>query len=255
MIQVENVSKVFKITKKLKKELNTQHDSVNALNNVSFECKPGRIFSLLGPNGAGKTTILRMIATILKPTSGNITVAGYNTIKNDREVRGKIGFLTGTTGLYERLTTNELVKYFADLYGVENTVFEQRKKELYEVLNIKDFANKKIGQLSSGMKQKVSLVRTMIHDPEVVIFDEPTAGLDVIAAKNIIELIKECKNQQKTIIFSSHIMSDIELLCDDLAIINKGSLIFSGTMEVFKQQMKTRNLTEEFIYLVEAHNN
>ena len=196
-----------------------------------------------------------MIATILKPTSGNITVAGFNTIKDDRKVRGKIGFLTGTTGLYERLTTNELVKYFADLYGVEKTVFEQRKKELYEILNIKDFANKKIGQLSSGMKQKVSLVRTMIHDPEVVIFDEPTAGLDVIAAKNIIELIKQCKTQQKTIIFSSHIMSDIELLCDDLAIINKGSLIYSSTMEVFKQQMKTKNLTEEFIYLVETHNN
>jgi sodium transport system ATP-binding protein len=255
MIQVENVSKVFKITKKLKKELNTQNDSINALDNVSFECKPGRIFSLLGPNGAGKTTILRMIATILKPSSGTITVAGFNTLKDDRKVRGKIGFLTGTTGLYERLTTNELVKYFADLYGVENAVFEKRKKELYGILNITDFANKKIGQLSSGMKQKVSLVRTMIHDPEIVIFDEPTAGLDVIAAKNIIGLIKQCKNQQKTIIFSSHIMSDVELLCDDLAIINKGKLIFNGTMEDLKTQMKTRNLTEEFIYLVESHNN
>jgi len=255
MIQVENVSKVFKITKKLKKELDIQQDSIKAIDNVSFECKPGRIFSLMGPNGAGKTTILRMIATILKPTSGNITVAGFNTIKEDQKVRQKIGFITGSTGLYERLTTNELVKYFADLYGVEKSVFEKRKGELYNILNITGFANKKIGQLSSGMKQKVSLVRTMIHDPEVVVFDEPTSGLDVIAAKNIIELIKQCKNQHKTVIFSSHIMSEVDLLCDDLAIIHKGSLLYNGPMDDFRKQMKTKNLTEEFIYLVETHKN
>jgi sodium transport system ATP-binding protein len=255
MIQVENVSKVFKITKKLKKELDIQQDSIKAIDNVSFECKPGRIFSLMGPNGAGKTTILRMIATILKPTSGNITVAGFNTIKEDQKVRQKIGFITGSTGLYERLTTNELVKYFADLYGVEKSVFEKRKGELYDILNITGFANKKIGQLSSGMKQKVSLVRTMIHDPEVVVFDEPTSGLDVIAAKNIIELIKQCKNQHKTVIFSSHIMSEVDLLCDDLAIIHKGSLLYNGPMDDFRKQMKTKNLTEEFIYLVETHKN
>jgi len=255
MIQVEKVSKIFKITKKLKKELDTQQDSIKALDNVSFECKPGRIFSLLGPNGAGKTTILRMIATILKPTSGNITVAGFNTIHDDQRVRQRIGFITGSTGLYERLTADELIKYFADLYGVENTVFKKRKKELYDILQIKDFANKKIGQLSSGMKQKVSLVRTMIHDPEVIIFDEPTSGLDVIAAKSIIELIKQCKNQQKTVIFSSHIMSEVDLLCDDLAIINKGTLLYNSTMDDFRKQMKTKNLTEEFIYLVETQKN
>jgi len=255
MIKVENVSKVFKITKKLKKELNTREDSVKALDNVNFECKPGRIFSLLGPNGAGKTTLLRMIATILKPSSGSITVEGLSTLTQDQLVRQKIGFITGSTGLYERLTPDELIKYFADLYGIERTVFERRKKELYEILHINGFANKRIGQLSSGSKQKVSLVRTMIHDPQVVIFDEPTAGLDVIAAKNIIELIKQCKNQQKTIIFSSHIMSEVDLLCDDLAIIHKGVLLYNNTMEDFRQQMKTKNLTEEFIYIVENHKN
>lgn len=255
MIQVENVSKVFKINKKIKKELNTREDFVKALDNVSFECKPGRIFSLLGPNGAGKTTILRMIATILKPTSGKITVAGFDTLKDDRSVRQKIGFITGSTGLYERLTADELIKYFADLYGVEKKVFERRKMELFDLLKINGFANKKIGQLSSGMKQKVSLVRTMIHDPDVIIFDEPTAGLDVIAAKSIIELIKQCKNQQKTVIFSSHIMSEVDLLCDDLAIIHKGSLLYNNTMGNFRKQMTTKNLTEEFIYLVESHKN
>lgn len=251
MIQVENVSKTFKVNKQLKKELGIQQDFVNAVNNVSFECKPGRIFSLLGPNGAGKTTILRMIATILKPSSGSITVAGFNTETEDKKVRQRIGFITGSTGLYERLTTNELVKYFADLNGVEKSTFERRKKDLYELLGIEGFANKKIGQLSTGMKQKVSLVRTMIHDPEVVVFDEPTSGLDVIAAKNIIELIKRCKNENRTVIFSSHIMSEVELLCDDLVMLHKGSTIFSGTMESFKSQMSTKNLTEEFIYLIE----
>jgi sodium transport system ATP-binding protein len=255
MIQVQNVSKVFRMTKKLKKKLDVYQDTIKALDNVSFECKPGRIFSLMGPNGAGKTTILRLIATILKPTSGTITVAGYDAIKEDEKVRAKIGFITGSTGLYERLTTNEIIKYFADLYGVEKSVFEKRKKELYDILQIDSFSNKRIGQLSTGMKQKVSLVRTMIHDPEVVIFDEPTAGLDVIAAKNIIELIKQCKNQNKTVIFSSHIMSEVDLLCDDLAIIHKGSLLFNGTIDDFRKNMKTKNLTEEFIHLIESQHN
>jgi sodium transport system ATP-binding protein len=251
MIQIENVSKTFKVNKQLKKELGIQHDSIYAVNNVSFECKPGRIFSLMGPNGAGKTTILRMIATILKPSEGNITVAGFNTVSEDKKVRQKIGFITGSTGLYERLTTNELIKYFADLNGVEKHTFERRKKELYDLLGIDGFANKKIGQLSTGMKQKVSLVRTMIHDPEVVVFDEPTSGLDVIAAKNIIELIKQCKNENRTVIFSSHIMSEVELLCDDLVILHKGTAIYNGTMESFKSQMTSKNLTEEFIQLIE----
>lgn len=255
MIQVQSVSKVFTVTKQLKKELGIAGDSVKAVDNISFECKPGRIFSLLGPNGAGKTTLLRLIATILKPSSGNISVAGFDTVNSDRDVRQRIGFITGSTGLYERLTTNELIKYFADLYGVEKNVFEQRKRELFDILGIDGFSTKKIGQLSTGMKQKVSLVRTMIHDPEVIVFDEPTSGLDVIAAKNIIELIKRCKEQGKTVIFSSHIMSEVDLLCDDLAIIHKGKLLFNDTMDNFRKQMTTRNLTEEFIHIVETHQN
>jgi sodium transport system ATP-binding protein len=251
MIRVENVSKTFAVSKKLKKELGIQQDSINAVSNVSFECKPGRIFSLMGPNGAGKTTILRMIATILKPTSGSISVANFDTQKDDKQVRQRIGFITGSTGLYERLTTNELIKYFADLNGVEKSVFERRKKELFDLLGIDGFANKKIGQLSTGMKQKVSLVRTMIHDPQVVVFDEPTSGLDVIAAKSIIELIRQCKSENRTVIFSSHIMSEVELLCDDLVILHKGAAIYNGTMDNFKSQMTTKSLTEEFIQLIE----
>ncbi len=194
------------------------------------------------------------MATILKPTKGSISISGFDTVKDDKMVRRKIGFLTATSGLYERLTTNEIIKYFAELYDVDHSVFEKRKKELYDLLQI-DFAHKRIGQLSTGMKQKVSLVRTMIHDPEIIVFDEPTAGLDVIAAGSIISLIKQCRSLNKTVIFSSHIMSDVDLLSDDLVILSKGSICYNGTMDSFRQQMKTKNLTEEFIYYVNNQKN
>ena len=161
-----------------------------------------------------------------------------------------MGVLTGTTGLYERLTPNEMIKYFGKLNGMDDKVIEDRKDRLYTLLGMHDFANKRIGKLSTGMKQKVSITRTMIHDPEVVVFDEPTSGLDVITAKNIIELIRDCKDQGKTVIFSSHIMSEVDLLCDDLGIIHNGKILFNDTMENFRNQMQTDNLTEEFIHIV-----
>ena len=250
MIIVENLTKQFQLSKQQRKELATDASFITAVDNISFSCQPGRIFSLLGPNGAGKTTTLRMLATILKPSLGSIKVAGHDVVNEEQKVREKIGFLTGSTGLYQRLTPNELVKYFADLYGVDQTSFEQRKEELFSMLDMHDFAKKRIGQLSTGMKQKVSIVRTMIHDPEVVIFDEPTSGLDVITAENIIKLIRQCKDQGKTVIFSSHIMSEVDLLCDDLAIIHKGKLRYSSTMDAFRNQMQTNSLTKEFIRLV-----
>jgi sodium transport system ATP-binding protein len=191
-----------------------------------------------------------MMATILKPTGGSIKINGYDVMKQGVEVRSSIGFLTGSTGLYQRLTPNELTKYFADLYGVDKNAYEKRKDELYTLLDMHDFAKKRIGQLSTGMKQKVSIARTMIHNPDVVIFDEPTSGLDVITAENIINLIRSCKDHGKTVIFSSHIMSEVDLLCDDLAIIHKGNLIHSSTMEEFRNQMQSRSLTEEFIRIV-----
>ncbi|MBN2833453.1 MAG: ATP-binding cassette domain-containing protein [Candidatus Delongbacteria bacterium] len=250
MIQVENISKTFPISKKQKQELETNQDSVKALTNVNFLCNPGKVFSLLGPNGAGKTTLLRLISTILKPTSGNINVLGFDTIKESIEVRRNIGFMTASAGLYERLTVNEYIKYFASLYNIETIKYEKRKKELYDILDI-NFGNRKIGQLSTGMKQKVSIVRTMIHDPKVVIFDEPTTGLDVITAKNTLDLIKRCKEENKTVIFSSHIMSEVELLSDDLAILYKGEILFNGSIDDFKKNSESNNLTQEFINYIE----
>ena len=164
-----------------------------------------------------------------------------------------IGFLTGSTGLYERLTPNEIIDYFGRLYGVAEEDLDQRKSELYTLLDMHDFQHKRIGRLSTGMKQKVSICRTMIHNPDVVIFDEPTSGLDVITAENIIALIKDCKTKNKTVIFSSHIMSEVDLLCDDLAIIHKGELIFNDTLQQFRNQMVAENLTAEFIRIINEY--
>jgi sodium transport system ATP-binding protein len=249
MIEVEHLSKRFKLSREKKKELGKKETggTIMAVSDVNFTCQPGRVFTLLGPNGAGKTTTLRILATMLKPTSGTSRVAGFDTVKEPEKVRGKIGFLTGSTALYQRLTPNEIVKYYADLHGMDKEKFKNRKKELFQLLGIDEFANRRIGKLSSGMKQKVSIARTMIHDPEVVIFDEPTVGLDVITARSIIQLIRNCKEEGKTIIFSTHIMGEVSLLSDDLAIIHKGKLLFNDTFENFLQQMKTKSIEDEFI--------
>ncbi len=250
MISVQNVTKTYQLSKQQKKELHTTASSINAVNNISFECKPGRVFSLLGPNGAGKTTTLRMMSTILKPTSGDISISGYNVNSDPEKVRSKIGFLTGSTNLYDRLFPGEIVDYFAKLHGMDNDKLKQRKDMLFTQLGIHDFSRKKIGQMSTGMKQKVSIARSMIHDPDVVIFDEPTSGLDVITANSIIDLIRRCKEDGKTVIFSSHIMSEVDLLCDDLAIIDKGDLIFNDSMQNFRELNKGISLTEAFINIV-----
>ncbi|MDP5230621.1 MAG: ATP-binding cassette domain-containing protein [Cellulophaga sp.] len=245
MIHIENLTKSFTAT--TKKGLKTEKTIVNAVNQVSFDCKPGRIFSLLGPNGAGKTTTLRMIAGIIKPTSGTAIVDGVDILKDSDEVKKHIGFLTGSTGLYERLNPDETIDFFGKLYKIPEAQLQERKEYLFEKLGINDFRKKRMGQMSTGMKQKVSIARTLIHDPEVLIFDEPTSGLDVITAESIIELIRESKENNKTVIFSSHIMSEVDLLCDDLAIINNGSIIYNDTFENFKGEMKAKNLTQEFI--------
>lgn len=252
MIRVTNLSKEFSLSNKQRKELNTKESVAHAVRNISFECQPGRIYSLLGPNGAGKTTTLRMLATIYTPSSGEIEIGGIDAIKYPQEARKKIGFLTGSTGLYARLTPIELIDYFAKLYNVSSKALEERKKYLFELLHMNDFLNKRIGKLSTGMKQKVSICRTMIHDPEVVIFDEPTSGLDVITAENIIKLIQNCKDQQKTVIFSSHIMSEVDLLCDDLAIIHQGKIKHQSSMQDFRNEMIAPNLTAEFIRIVQS---
>ncbi len=253
MIEVKDVRKTFKLSRQQRREMGEEFTgtTIDAVAGISFTCQPGRIFTLLGPNGAGKTTTLRMIATMLKPSSGSISVAGHDVVSSGRDVRRNLGFLTGTTGLYDRLTPNEIVKYYADLNGIDSATFKKRRDELFSRLGMEDFASRRISKLSTGMRQKVSIARTIIHDPSVIVFDEPTAGLDVIASKGIISLIREFREAGKTIIFSTHIMSEVSLLSDDLAIIHKGRLLYNGTYEAFEKNMKGRSLADEFIRLVE----
>jgi len=252
MIEVEGIAKKFKLSRKQLREMEKRPSQpfVWAVDGVSFVCRPGRIFTLLGPNGAGKTTTLRLLATMLKPERGRIHVAGYDTVTEAEMVRRRIGFLTGSTGLYARLSPAELVRYYADLHGMDRGEFQKRRDDLFALLGIDEFAHRRIATLSSGMKQKVSIARTMIHDPEVVIFDEPTVGLDVVTARHIIQLIRSCRDQGKTVIFSTHIMGEVALLSDDLAVIHRGRLVHSGPFDSFRLQMKSRSLEDEFIRLV-----
>lgn len=255
MITITNLSKSFKLSRQQKKERGNlpQGDIVHAVNNISLNCLPGRVFTLLGPNGAGKTTTLRMIATILKPTSGNIVVNGFDTVTHGMDVRKSLGFLTGSTGLYDRLTPDETINYFGRLNGMDESTLQRRKKELFDLLGVTEFAHRRVGKFSTGMKQKVSIVRTMIHDPQVVVFDEPTSGLDVIAAKSIIELIRQCKRDNKTVILSTHIMSEVNMLSDDLAIIHRGDLVYNGLFADFKNNMQEDTLEDEFIRIALEH--
>ena len=193
-----------------------------------------------------------MLSTVISPTSGSIEIGGVNAVTDPSEARRKIGFLTGSTGLYARLNAHALIDYFASLYGVPTQLRSERKRYLFDLLDMNEFAFKKIGKLSTGMKQKVSICRTMIHDPEIVIFDEPTSGLDVITAESIIQLIRDCKDQNKTVIFSSHIMGEVDLLCDKMAIIHKGEMKYQGSMKDFRNNMTEKSLTGEFIKTVQS---
>ena len=253
MIRVTELRKLFKLTKRMRKELGAsapESDQIVAVDDVSFECRPGRVFGLIGPNGAGKTTALRMVATMLKPSGGSITVAGFDVVREAQDVRSNIGFLTGNTGLYDRLTVTEMVRYHADLHGMEAGKFEERKRYVFGMLGMDEFADRRIARLSTGMRQKVSIARTIIHDPAVIVFDEPTAGLDVMTSRGIVELIRNSRDQGKTILFSTHIMGEVKLVCDDIAIIHEGKLYFNGSKEEFESQMTQETYEDEFIHLV-----
>jgi sodium transport system ATP-binding protein len=254
MIEVRDAFKTFKLSRQQKREMGSafRGDTVDAVAGISFTCRPGRVFALLGPNGAGKTTTLRMIATMLKPTAGSIVVAGHDAVRHPERVRASLGFLTGSTQLYDRLTANELVRYYADLHGVAGDDFKRRREEIFTALDMAGYANRRIGKLSSGMKQKVSVARTMIHDPDVLVLDEATAGLDVVASRAIVDLIRRARDRGKTVLFSTHRMGEVGQLCDDLALIHRGRLLFDGPYADFSRQMEAPSLEDEFIRRIEA---
>lgn len=222
-----------------------------AVDHLSFRCEPGEIFGLLGPNGAGKTTTLRMIATILKPDSGSVVLNGIDNRKNPEEVRRQLGFLSSETGLYERLTPREILRYFGQLSKYEASKLPGRIEELIKIFEIGNFADTRCEKLSTGMKQKVSIARAIIHDPPVMALDEPTSGLDVITSQATHKFIRDCRERGKCIVFSTHTMSEAEKLCDRIGIIHKGRIFAMGTLEELRTRTGQHYLEDIFLSVVE----
>jgi len=226
---------------------------IRAVEGVSFRCLPGQIYGLLGANGAGKTTTLRMLATILEPTDGTAIVAGYDIVEQSEKVRANVGFLSTATALYPRLTAQEMVEYFGRLNGLDEATLKRRIDEIFGRLDMDGFRDRRCDKLSTGMKQKVSIARTLVHDPPVMIFDEPTLGLDVMTARTIVEFIHECRNRGKTVIFSTHVMSEVEKLCDNIGIIHDGKLLAEGPLRELRAKYGEQDLEEIFVKVVGPH--
>lgn len=230
IIRVEGISKTFTLSKKQQKIERTNLRRKVAVDNLTFTANRGEIFGLLGPNGAGKTTTLRMLATLIKPDSGDALLKGYSVVNQPEEVRGQIGFLTSELKLEDFFTPNYLFDFFAKLHGVDSEVATRRKKTLFERFGIDKFAEVKVQNLSTGMKQKASIVISLVHDPDIIIFDEPTNGLDVLTARTVTDYLTELRDAGKTIILSTHIFSLVEKLCDRVGVIIDGRLTHCDTL-------------------------
>lgn len=246
MIEIKNLTKIFKLTKKMKKELKTKDNEKVAVDDLNLTIKEGEIFGILGTNGAGKTTTLRIISTLLKPTSGTVEVNGLDTVKEGDKVREKIGFLTSEIKLDPNFTPDYLFDFFGELRNVPKDEIQSRKEKLFKYFGIDEFKHKKIEELSTGMKQKAAIAVSLMHNPEIIIFDEPTSGLDIITAKSVLDYIKELKNENKTIIMSTHNMTEAEKVCDRIGIIIDGKLVFEGTIEEAVAKTGTKDLEEAF---------
>jgi len=219
---------------------------LRAVDEVSFICRPGRIFGLLGPNGAGKTTTLRILATSLLPTAGHVSIDGIDVVADPARARERLGFCTGTTGIYERLTPREMIRYFGRLYGMEAGTLEARIEELLDLFDLREHADRPNGRLSAGNKQKVSLARTIVHAPPVLIFDEPTTSLDILVARTVTEFIAHCRDQGGTVILSTHIMSEVEKLCDDVAMLHHGKILVQGPVDDVKAEAGVDSIEDIF---------
>jgi sodium transport system ATP-binding protein len=242
VIKVENLTKSF---------LDYQRGWVSAVGGISFECQPGAIFGLLGPNGAGKTTTLRILSTVLKPTGGRAVVAGYDVMTDPEAVRQNIGYMSASTGIYDRMSAWELVEYFGRLYGLSADRLRERMETIFDWLQMNDFRDTLGSKMSTGMRQKVSIARTIVHDPPVLIFDEPTSGLDVLVARAVLQKIAELRDLGKTIVFSTHSMHEVEKLCSRVAIIHKGRVQAEGEPHELLARYGQPDLEELFFFLVE----
>src|SRR3979490_2564436 len=241
MIEARGLSKRFQDKKR---------GEIRAVDNVSFICQPGKIYGLLGATGAGKTTTLRLLAPVLEPTDGTALVCGHDIVDEPEKVRANVGFLSTATALYRRLTAQELVEYFGRLNGLDEATLKKRLDDIFSRLDMNGFRDRRCDKLSTGMKQKTSIARTLVHDPPVMIFDEPTLGLDIMTARTITTFIRECRDRGKTVIFSTHIMSEVEKLCDVIGIIHDGKLLTEGTLAQLREKYGEQDLEEIFVKIV-----
>lgn len=238
MIEIIDVTKQFQNKKQY----------ITALKQVSLTIHEGEVIGLLGENGAGKTTLLRIIATLLEPTLGNVRVAGYDAIQQSDEVKKRLGVLFGSeTGLYDRLTTRENLEYFGSLYGLGKHEIKIRIEKLVKMFGMRDYLDRKVEGFSKGMRQKVAIARTLLHDPDIVLFDEPTTGLDITSSNTFRQLVKQLKQEGKTIIFSSHIVEEVTMLCDRVAMIHKGEVVYDGTLEQLYIEENSQDLNYIFM--------
>lgn len=250
ILKVDNLKKTFKLSKKQQRLEKTNQKVKIAVDQLSFSAYRGEIFGLLGPNGAGKTTTLRMMSTLIRPDSGDVLVDGISVCRQPQKVRERIGFLTSELKLEEFFTPNYLYDFFSDLHGVPAAERDQRKQRLFERFGITKFAEVKVANLSTGMKQKVSLVISLVHDPEIIIFDEPTNGLDVITAKVVTDFLLELKKEGKSIIISTHIFNFIEKICDRVGIIVNGTMVCCDTLENITAK---KNLEDTFFDIYQQY--
>ena len=241
MIEVRQLTKTFRDKKR---------GEIHAVQDVSFTCRPGQIYGLLGANGAGKTTTLRMLATLLKPSSGTAVVAGHDTVAQPEQVRAQVGFLAASTALYGRLSAREMIAYFGRLNGMPDDAIRARIDVLARELDMHDFLDRRCDKFSTGMKQKTSIARTLVHDPAVMIFDEPTLGLDVMTARAIVKFVRDCRDRGKTVIYSTHVMSEVEKLCDVIGIIHDGRLVTEGTLAQLRERFGEPDMEEIFVKAV-----
>lgn len=253
MIQIQNLTKVYKLTKKQMAKQKTKKNSKVAVNDVSFTANKGEIYGLLGPNGAGKTTTLRCIATLLQPTKGTISVCGHDTIKESEAVRESIGFLTTDIKLDPQFSPKYMFYFFGRLHGMTDDAIEARKEELFSYFGIAEFENKKIEELSTGMKQKAAIAVSLVHDPEVVIFDEPTNGLDIVTARGVTEYLKKLREEGKLVLISTHIMTEAEKLCDRIGIIISGQKVIEGTLSEILEATGGEDLEDAFFHLYQEY--
>ena len=241
-IRTEGLKKTF---------VDPERGEVRAVVGLELECRFGEIYGLLGPNGAGKTTTLRMLATILAPTAGGGTIAGADIVTQPLEVRRRIGFLSASTGLYPRLTGRETLHYFGSLHGMAPGRLEVRVQELIERFDLSSFVDQRCESLSSGQKQRTSIARAVLHDPPVLILDEPTTGLDILATSDMIDFIASRKGAGRCVLFSTHILSEAERLCDRIGVIHRGRLLASGSLDELRLRTGKEYLDDVFRALIE----